>query len=146
MHAKNNALGYLGLLCGIFALGAALFHFWMGPFSEPPALEDVVANEVQNLREALAATIAGQEIKSARRPKPYNVDKLYTATTVTFGFLAIVLATLAFVRREDARASAAGAVLGLGAVAFQFSVAALGFIALSILVAMILSKLNISSG
>ena len=126
---------------GSLALLMALFHFYAGPLSPQPAIEDTVAEKAVAIRDATIAALKGEEKKKEMVDvSSPDLDKVMSIATAMFGGLAIILGVIGFVRHEPLRAATGAAVLGGSAIAFQFLVVALGVIALVILIAVTLSQ------
>lgn len=141
---KNKFLcSFIGIGLGSLALLMALFHFYAGPLSPQPAIEDTVAEKAVAIRDATIAALKGEEKKKETvAVSSVDLDKVMSITTAMFGGLAIILGVIGFVRHEPLRAATGAAVLGGSAIAFQFLTIALGLIALVILIAVTLSQLG----
>jgi len=72
-----------------------------------------------------------------------DTDKILNLGTAILGGLAIILGVLSYARKEPLRVAGGAAVLGAGAIAFQFAAVALGIIVLVILVSAVLSQIGI---
>ena len=140
-----SVLGLSAVVSGAAALVVAVLHFWVGPISEPQPIEESLAEVAVSIRDAVTAELRGEEYES-RRPfeRTWDADRVVDVGTVGAGLLAILLAVVSFIRREDLRVSGSAAALGSGAVAFQFAAVALGVIVFAIIVAAILGALGIS--
>ena len=55
-------IGIVSLVLGACALLTALTHFWLGPLSPPPTLEQTVAEKAASVREAALAGLRGQPL------------------------------------------------------------------------------------
>ena len=140
-----SPLGYSALLSGTVALVAAVLHFWIGPLSEPPPVEESVAEIAVSIRDAVVSELRGEDYESSRSSaRQWDADRVVDVGTVAAGLLAILLAVASFIRREDLRVAGSAAALGGGAIAFQFLAFALGIIVFAILVAAVLGALGIS--
>ena len=63
--------------------------------------------------------------------------------TIGTAFVAIILAVVSFIRREDLRVGGSAAALGAGAIAFQFLAMALMAIVAVILIGVVLNAIGI---
>jgi hypothetical protein len=122
---------------GAIALLLALVHFWGGPFSPQPSLEQTVADTAAAIKEATLSALKGEEAPPPE-PPTIDLDRATQLTTSVLGGLALILGLVGFVRHESLRAAGSAAALGTGAIAFQFLVLAIGAIVLAILVASVL--------
>ncbi|MDX1571775.1 MAG: hypothetical protein R3200_14940, partial [Xanthomonadales bacterium] len=77
------------------------------------------------------------------KARSFDTDQLVSIGTAVLGGLAIILGVIGFARKESWRAASGAAVLGGGAIAFQFAALALAAIVLAILVAAVLSQLGL---
>ncbi|MEQ8428706.1 MAG: hypothetical protein RLT87_02885 [Gammaproteobacteria bacterium] len=143
MEKNKSLFSFIGIGLGSLALLMALFHFYAGPLSPQPAIEDTVAEKAVAIRDATIAALKGEEKKKETvAVSSVDLDKVMSITTAMFGGLAIILGVIGFVRHEPLRAATGAAVLGGSAIAFQFLAIALGLIALVILIAVTLSQLG----
>jgi len=121
-------LGLLGIVFGGIALVTAAVHQAAGPFTEPPPIEQVIADKAKSLYEQALEALAGETEKApaAASPAPDrgpDVDRLLEGSTAGLGALAVVLGLAGFARREDRRTCAVAAVLGLAALPWQLTLA-----------------------
>ncbi|MEQ8288851.1 MAG: hypothetical protein RIB78_03905 [Gammaproteobacteria bacterium] len=143
METKKSLFSLIGIGLGSLALLMALFHFYAGPLSPQPAIEDTVAEKAVAIRDATIAALKGEEKeKKVVTVSNIDLDKVVSIATAMLGGLAIILGVIGFVRHEPLRAATGAAVLGGTAIAFQFLVVALGLIVGVILIAVILSQLG----
>jgi hypothetical protein len=136
----------MAVVIGVVAFGLALVHFWAGPFSPQPPIEEVVADKAVKIRDAVVAKLKGEEKASLAHTQSFDTDRVVTIATVVASFLAIVLAVVSYLRREDKRFSGSAVTLGGVALAVQYIAVAIGAIVLAILVAAVLSNLDFGIG
>jgi hypothetical protein len=146
MKEKKASLGLLGMGFGSLALLLAIAHFWAGPFSTAPkpSLEQTVAEKAAALKRAAVAALKGEKSSQApaRNRSNLNIDKIADISAAILAGLAIVLGVFGYATHEPMRAAVGAAVLGSGALAFQFAVVALGAIILVILIVGVLSVMG----
>ena len=142
MSNKKSKFGIVGVGIGSVALLLALFHFYAGPLSTQPKLEHAIAETAVALRDATIAAFRGNEIKKKSWIPKWNANKLTDVITALFGGLAIISGIFAFIRKESLRVAGGAAVLGGGAIAFQFAALALGAIVVAIILSAVLSQLD----
>ena len=144
MDTQRSVYGFIGIGLGATALMLALVHFWAGPFSPQPSLEQVVAETAVSIREATLAALKGEV---APPPKPamtnYDWDRIASIATAVLGGLAVILAVIGVAMKEPLRVAGGAAALGVAAIAFQFAVLALGVLVVVILVAAVLGELGL---
>lgn len=145
-QSTQSTFGFVGVVVGVVAFGLALAHFWVGPFSPKPPLEEVVAEKAVKIRDAVVAKLKGEEKATPAQAQSFDTDRVVTISTIVASFLAIVLAVVSYIRREDKRVSGSAVALGGVALAVQYLAVAIGAIVLAILVAAVLSKLDFGIG
>jgi hypothetical protein len=143
MENDSSKLSFIGIGLGSIALLLALFHFYAGPFSPQPTLEDTVAEKAVAIRDATIAALKGEEKEKKTVMSEMNLDKGVQIATALLGGIAIILGVVGFDKKESIRVASGAAVLGGGAIAFQFLTVALGVIIVAILVAAVLSQIGI---
>ncbi len=143
MQSENSTFGFIGIGVGAVALMLALVHFWGGPFSPQPPLEQTVAEKAVSMRDATIAALKGESVpvkeKAATR---YDLDRVARIATALLGGLAVILAVIGIALKEPVRVAGGAAALGVGAIAFQFAVLALGVLVLVILISAVLGELG----
>jgi hypothetical protein len=142
MSDKKPKVGTIGIVIGSVSLLLALFHFYAGPFSPQPKFEQTIAEKAVAIRDATVAALRGNEIQKETWTSKWDTDKLLDVVTALLGGLAIIAGILAFARKESIRFAGGAAVLGGGAIAFQFAALALGAIVVAIILAAVLSQLD----
>ena len=144
MDKQSSKFSFIGIAIGAIALLLALVHFWAGPFSPQPTLEQTVAEKAVSIREATIAALKGEEPKAPVKQSSMDTDQMLSLATAVLGGLAIILGVFGYAQKEPLRVAGGAAVLGGSAIAFQFAVVALGAIVLAILIAAVLSQIGIS--
>lgn len=134
MSAGNSAVGWAGMGLVALSLLLAQVHFYAGPFSPQPTLEEVVAEKAAAIRSATVAALRGEKPAVRDDIHPYDLDRITELGVAVSGGLAIVLVFVGFARREAVRVAVGALCLGAAGVAFQFLTVALGVIALVVLI------------
>lgn len=145
MNGKNANASFFGMLFGSLALLLAIVHFWVGPFStEPrPTLEQTVADKAAAFKKAAVAALKGEKAQPVAPPRTtVNIDKIADVTAAVMAGLAIILGVFGYATHEPMRGAIGAAVLGSGALVFQFAVVALGAIILVILIVAVLTAMG----
>ncbi len=141
MAEKSSKISFTGIALGGIALLMALIHFYAGPFTQQPTIEETVAEKAVAIRDATVAALKGEKVENkAVTEKRMDNDKILQIATAVLGGLAIILGVIGYARQEPTRAASGAAILGGGAIAYQFSVIAIGAIVFAILVAAVLSN------
>ena len=143
MNEQSSKISFTGIAIGAMALLLAVVHFWAGPFSPQPTLEQTVAEKAVSIKEATLAALKGKDPIPPAERGSMDTDQVVSLATAVLGGLAIILGVIGFAKKEPLRVAGGAAVLGGGAIAFQFAVLALGAIVLAILVAAVLSQFGI---
>ena len=118
-HARRNAVGWVGLTCGLLALAASSMPTWVAPFYDPPTRP--LASRASEWLGQLHDYTTGAEPDGAARQvpapaNPWRSPRLAVASLL-LAFVALACAAIAFVRREDTRMVACTVALGAGAMA-----------------------------
>lgn len=143
MDSKKPTISFIGIGVGAIALMLALVHFWAGPFSPQLTLEQVVAEKAVSIRDATVAALKGETAKYPQEAAAkYDLDQMASITTAVLGGLAVILGVLGIALKEPVRVAGGAAMLGVGAIAFQFAALALGVLVVVILVSAVLSGLG----
>jgi hypothetical protein len=143
MEDTKSKFSFIGIGLGSIALLLAIVHFWAGPFSPQPTLEQTVAEKAVAIKQATIAALKGKEAPAPTTRSSMDTDQILSIVTALFGGLAIILGVFGYAKKEPMRVAGGAAVLGGGAIAFHFAVVALGAIVLAILVAAVLSQIGI---
>lgn len=143
MENKKSLLSFIGIGIGSISLLLALFHFYAGPFSPQPTLEDSVAEKAVAIRDATIAALKGEKREKKVATLNMDLDKSIDIATALLGGIAIILGVIGFAKKESSRVAGGAAVLGVGAIAFQFLTIALGALIFVLLVAVVLNQIGI---
>ena len=143
MEKEKSTISFIGISVGAIALMVALVHFWAGPFSPQPTLEQTIAEKAVAIKEATLSALKGEEPSVPIQTKSYDLDEILGIVTAVLGGFAIILGVIGYAKKEPARVAGGAAVLGGGAIAFQFMALALGAIIIAILIAAVLGNLGI---
>ena len=142
-RSSREALGIIGTVIGLAALGVAIFHFFLGPIEPPRPLGAVVAEIASELKDAVAAKLEGREYAPESEPAPVGPDRIVDTAVIALGFIALAFGVVGFVRREAWRPSGTAIALGSAAIAFQFAIVVVGAILAILLIGYILEHLNL---
>lgn len=139
---RKSRISMIGIGIGSIALLLALLHFYAGPFTPQPSLQDTVADTAVAIRDATVAALRGEEREKSLITAEYDLDRIVQILISVLGGCAVILGVVGFASRESTRAAVGAFVLGSFAIGFQFLGIALGAILLVILVAAVLSQLG----
>lgn len=142
VNEKRSKIGIVGVIIGAIALLLALFHFYAGPLAPQPKLEQTIAEKAVAIRDATVAALKGKEVEKETWTSKWDADKIIDVTTALLGGIAIIAAVVAFIKHESLRMAGGAALLGGGAIAFQFIALALGAIIIAIILAAVISQLD----
>jgi hypothetical protein len=143
MENNKSLLSFIGISIGSVSLLLALFHFYAGPFSPQPTLEDTVAEKAVAIRDTTISALKGEKREKKSTKLEWNLDKVTDITTALLGGIAIILGVLGFAKKESTKVAGGAAVLGASAIAFQLFTVALGVLVVVILVAVVLNQIGI---
>ncbi|MGL6312414.1 hypothetical protein [Vibrio sp. WXL103] len=143
MEGRKTVFSYLGIGFGAAALLLAVVHFWAGPFSPQPTIEEFVAEKAVSIKEATLAKLKGEELPvETRQVSTFNADRITSLATAVLGVIALIWAVVAFATNEPPKAAVGAGILGASALAFQFAIMALGAIVLVLLIVAVLGHLG----
>jgi hypothetical protein len=144
MKDNKSPLSFLGIGVGAVALMLALVHFWAGPFAPKPSLEQVVAHKAVLIQDAARAALKGEVAQApARSSSNYDLDWVVSLATAVLGGIAVILAVMGVALKEPVRVAGGAAILGVGAIAFQFAALALAVLVVVILISAVLGTLGV---
>ena len=141
---EKNTLGWIGIVVGSVSLVLALVHFYAGPFSPQPTLEQAVAQKAVSIRKATVAMLKGEEVEQPATRAKFDADRVTHLVVAVLGALAVILSAIGFAKKESKRVVVSALGLGVAGIAFQLLTIALGAIILAILIAAVLGSLGIS--
>jgi len=143
MEEQGSKISFIGIAIGAMALILAIVHFWAGPFTPQPTVEQTVAEKAVAIKEATIAALKGEEPVAPVKRSSMDMDNIASLATAVLGGLAVILGVIGYATKEPLRVAGGAALLGGSAIAFQFAVLALGAILLAILVVGVLSQIGI---
>ena len=108
---QKSKFGFFGIGLGSVALLMVLVHFWAGPFTPQPTVENVIAEKVKSIRDATVAALKGEEAPPPQTRK-LDLDAIFSTGAAVLGGLALILAVAGFARHESVRVAGGAAVLG----------------------------------
>jgi len=114
----RNPFGYTGMLFGAASLLFVIVHFWAGPIEPQKTIERTIAETAVSISKEVVNVI--RKKPAVLQERHWNHDDLVRIAGAGLAALALVLAAIGFVRREDHRPVIVGAGLGGGAIAFGF--------------------------
>jgi len=125
----SRRLGIIGSLVGLLALIAVVLPHWVLPaLYPPPPADQVIVDTGHRLKERLIARAKGVEYQAPKREISTG-DRLggeFSTAAISLGLLAVAMAVLALVFREERLLAGVSATLGLTAIAIEVSFFVLG--------------------
>jgi hypothetical protein len=129
----SRRLGIIGSIVGVLALMAAVLPHWVVPivFPPPPA-DQVIVDTGHRIKDRVIARVKGTEYQA---PKPEKSagrswSEASSAAAISLGLLAILLAVLSLIFREEKLLAGVAATLGTGAIAVEISFFVIGVLIL----------------
>ena len=134
----SRRLGVIGSIVGVLALIAAVLPHWLVPvIYPPPPADQVIVDTGHRLKDRLIARVKGTEYHAPPREKSTG-SQLREASSIgaiSLGLLAILLAVLALVFREERLLAGVAAALGTGAIAIAIEIS---FLAMGVLMLIVI--------
>ena len=84
----------------------------------------------------------GEEIRESTTTRDMNIDKVLQLLVAVLGGVAVIISVVSVAMGEPIRAAAGSALLGGGAIAFQFAALALGMIVAATLISAVIAQLD----
>ncbi|MBT8141333.1 MAG: hypothetical protein KJO88_03110, partial [Gammaproteobacteria bacterium] len=102
--------GWIGFFCGALALGLSIIHFYTGPLVKEPTLGETASAKMTSMKQKAVSLFKKDKPQSESQVSPepearWNLDEKLDLSAVILGFLALVFASIAFIRHENIRAS-----------------------------------------
>lgn len=116
----RRGFGIAGMVLGAIALTAVVLQLVAGPLEARKPIERSVAEIAVNVRKEVGRVL--QNKPAVAHPSEVTASDSIRIAAGASGALALVLAAIGFVRREDHRAAGAAAALGATSIALQFVV------------------------
>jgi hypothetical protein len=128
LQARPRGFGVAGSLIGLLALIAVVLPQWVLPAVLPAAPAGQIAVETRHtLKERILAKLKRVAPKKEEaKPAPENWRQHFLIAAVSLALLAITLAVLSLVRREEKLYAGVAAALGIGAIALQAAILVAG--------------------
>ncbi len=126
---RGDVFGWAGLTAGLLAVALTLLPGWVAPLYDPPSrsLPGQAADWLGRLRDQAAEAVGGAPAPAPAPDAPPNPwrDPRIALASLLLAFTALVLATIAFARHEQARVTGCALALAAGAIAAESLFAAL---------------------
>lgn len=139
---SQNKFSSLGMLLGALALILGIVHFSLGPFSPKPSLQTVVAGQVSAVKKGLIAGITGKQATAETDKKTVDIDKLVRNTGIITAIIALGLAFVGGMRKENRWGITGALVFGGGTLMFHAVLFGIGVICTILFLLLIVSVLN----
>jgi hypothetical protein len=142
----SRRYGTIGSVVGLLALVAAVLPHWVVPIVfPPPPIDQVIVDTGHRLKERLIARAKGVEYQAPKREKS-DADRWnegLAVGAVSLGLLAIVFAVCSLIFREERRLAGTAAALGVGAIAFELAIVAIGALILIAIIYVAMDHLSL---
>ncbi|WBF43974.1 hypothetical protein [Serratia rubidaea] len=107
-----------GMLLGALALLISLFHFNFYPLATKPPLEVSVAEKVSSIKNGILAGLKGQEPPVTEK-RAIDVDNILNSATIGLAIVALVLAFIGGIRKENGWGVGGALFFGGGTLVFH---------------------------
>jgi len=125
----SRRLGIIGSIVGLLALIAAVLPHWVLPaMYPPPPADQVIVDTGHRLKERLIARAKGVEYQAPKQETSTGgrLSGDFSTAAISLGLLAVAMAVLALVFREEKLLAGVSAALGMTAIAIEISFFVLG--------------------
>lgn len=107
-----------GMLLGALALLISLFHFNFYPLATKPPLEVSVAEKVSSIKNGILAGLKGQEPPVTEK-RAIDIDNILNSATIGLAIVALVLAFIGGIRKENGWGVGGALFFGGGTLVFH---------------------------
>ncbi|MBR0754004.1 hypothetical protein JQ604_17610 [Bradyrhizobium jicamae] len=145
-QVQSRRLGSIGSIIGLLALIAAVLPHWVLPvIYPPPPVDKVVVDTGHKIKDRIIARVKGVEYQEPQQEKPVRrtLSDSLSITAISLGLLAIILAVLALIFREERLLAVVSAGLGIGAIAIEVSFFFIGVLILIAILYLIANIINL---
>jgi len=142
----SRRFGIIGSIVGLLALTAAVLPHWIIPVIYPsPPIDQVIVDTGHRLKERLIARAKGVEYQAPQREKSQAArwNEALAIGAVSLGLLALVFAVCSLLFREEKLLAGVSAALGVGAIAFELAIVAMGALILIVIIYLVLNHLSL---
>jgi hypothetical protein len=136
----------IGSILGLLALIAAVLPHWVVPILFPPEpIDQVIVETGHRVKERLIAHAKGVEYRAPRREKSGGdrFSEGFSTAAVSLGLLAIILAVLSQVFREEKLLAGISATLGVFAISVEISFIVIGALVLIAIVYAVMDHIDL---
>ena len=139
---SQNKFSSLGMLLGTIALIVGIVHFSLGPFSSPPpTLETVVAEQVAAVKKGIIAGLTGKSA-AVEEKKSVDIDNLLHNGGIFLAVVALGLAFIGGMRKENRWGIAGALAFGGGTLMFHAVLFGIGVVCAILLLFLMVSLIN----
>ena len=147
VHALSRTvtrMGIFGLVIALLALAAAALSPWAVEALEPvkKPIDQVAVEVAGQIKDRLTAKVTGREYVAPVAATGVNWSKIYTASVVGGGVLAICIGVVGLVAHHNGRLNSATIAVGASAILFQYALMIAAALLLILLVGVILSAIG----
>jgi len=143
MVVRNNLCSVIALFLGGLALCIVLAHFWLGPVTPQTPIRDYVVSETIAIKKAAIDAIKGKTVApKGESEKNWHADRIIDTSASVLAIMAIILAGVASIRKENKDVIAIAVLLGVGTIAFQIAMIALAVVVVIAVIIAVLSFLS----
>ena len=133
----SRRLGIIGCIVGLLALIAAVLPHWLLPvIFPPPPFEQVMVEKEHKLKDLLIGHKPAVESHMRIRDEGLS-DRLegpFSTAAISLGLVAIVLAVVALIYREERLLAGVAAALGTVAIAIEIAYVLMPFVLLALVI------------
>lgn len=120
LRLQNAMFSYAAIACGGAGIFIALLVVYAGPFSPQPDIGTSIGEIAGNTRAAAMRAVQGlPQPQETIVQATWDIDRILMAAAPAAGVLGLILAIVAFIRREPRRAAACGMAISIGAIFVQ---------------------------
>lgn len=117
---RSAPFSYAAIGLGATALFLALLIVYAGPFAAQPDVGTSIGQIAGDMRAAAQRALQGLPQPEATVQQPvWDIDRILMAGAPALGVVGLIMAIVAFIRREPKRAATCGMAISIGAILVQ---------------------------
>lgn len=142
-HPTDMMFSSAAIVLGALGIFIALFSIYAGPFTPQPDVGTSIGEIAGNMKAAALRAVQGLPQPEATIVEPtWDTDRIMMASAPVTGVLGVVMAIIAYIRREPARAATCGLAISVGAILVQVILISVLIIAGAIILVGIMQNLD----
>ncbi|MBW4706884.1 hypothetical protein KX928_03690 [Roseobacter sp. YSTF-M11] len=117
---RSMTFSYAAIAFGALGMFTALFVLYAGPFTPQPDIGTSIGEIAGNMKAAAQRALQGRPQPEETIVQPtWDIDRILMGSAPAMGVLGVVMAIIAYIRREPKRAATCGMAISVAAIFVQ---------------------------